>query len=222
MDAAALALLPAEPAVQLDAEAAVELPRREEAAVLRHAEAVVAELPRRAEPAVQLDAEAAVLLHAKTVVAELPRHAEAAVLLHAEAALAELPRRAEAAVLLHAEAVVLAEAPVELPRRAEVSVAELPRWLGYCRQSRRCCGRQDTGAGTTASMPFTKAIGPRKSASTAAYLTATAIPARATKAAIGVAALSSITVRQVRGRRNGGMSNRSTEQCPAALPVSPW
>ena len=140
MDAAALALLPAEPAVQLDAEAAVELPRREEAAVLRHAEAVVAELPRRAEPAVQLDAEAAVLLHAKTVVAELPRHAEAAVLLHAEAALAELPRRAEAAVLLHAEAVVLAEAPVESPRRAEVSVAELPRWLEACSRgvSKRC------------------------------------------------------------------------------------
>ena len=121
VDAAALALLPAEPVVQLDAEAAVELPRR-------------------AEPAVQLDAEAAVLLHAKTVVAELPRHAEAAVLLHAEAALAELPRRAEAAVLLHAEAVVLAEAPVESPRRAEVSVAELPRWLEACSRgvSKRC------------------------------------------------------------------------------------
>ena len=141
MDAAALALLPAEPAVQLDAEAAVELPRR-------------------AEPAVQLDAEAAVLLDAKTAAAELPRHAEA-VLLHAEAALAELPRRAEAAVLLHAEAVVLAEAPVELPRRAEVSVAELPRWLevvhGGCRSGagRRTASavrRGGTGAGGCSAM----------------------------------------------------------------------
>ena len=82
MDAAAvrqgavLALLPAEAAVQLRAEAAVLESRRAEAAAVkspRRAEAAVVELPLRAEAAV----------------VELPRRAEAVV--------AELPRRAEAA-----------------------------------------------------------------------------------------------------------------------------
>src|SRR6185369_14754436 len=63
---AVLALLPAEAAVRLRAEAA-ELPRRA-AAVQLHAEAV--ELPRRAEAAVQPRAEAAAV--------QLPRRAEAA------------------------------------------------------------------------------------------------------------------------------------------------
>jgi len=51
---AVLALLPAEAAVQLRAEAAVELPWRAEAAELpRRAEAAAVELPRRAEAAYQ-------------------------------------------------------------------------------------------------------------------------------------------------------------------------
>jgi hypothetical protein len=69
---AVLALLPAEAAVQLRAEAAVELPRRAEEA---------AELPWRAEAAVELPR------RAEAAAVELPRRAEAA----------ELPRRAEAA-----------------------------------------------------------------------------------------------------------------------------
>ena len=91
MDAAAvrqgavLALLPAEAAVQLRAEAAgwsYRGVRRRRGGGAARAEAAVAELPRRAEAAV-----------------ELPRRAEAAV--------AELPRRAEAAVPLRAEAVAV-------------------------------------------------------------------------------------------------------------------
>ena len=74
---AVLALLPAEAAVPLHAEAAV-------VAAPPDAEAVGAELTRRVEAAV--------------VVA--PLHAEAAVLLHVEAVRAELTRRAEAAYAL--------------------------------------------------------------------------------------------------------------------------
>jgi hypothetical protein len=67
---AVLALLPAEVAVQLRAEAAVvELARRAEAPAQLRAEAAVVELPRRAAAAVQLRAAAAV--------AELPRRAAA-------------------------------------------------------------------------------------------------------------------------------------------------
>ena len=137
-----LALLPAEAAVQLHAEAAVVELRRVEAAVvelplhaaavveLRRAEAAVVELPRHAEAVVELP------LHAAAVV-ELPRHAEAVVelSLHA-AAVVELPRHAEAAVVelpRHAEAVV------ELPRHAEAAVVELPRHAeaAYARRYRR-------------------------------------------------------------------------------------
>jgi hypothetical protein len=76
-----LALLPAEAAVQLRAEAAVELRWRAEAA----------ELPRRAEAA-------GVELAPCAEAAELPRRAEAAAVeLPRRAEAAELPRRAEAA-----------------------------------------------------------------------------------------------------------------------------
>jgi hypothetical protein len=80
-----LALLPAEAAVQLRAEAAVELPWRAEAAAVELAPcAEAAELPRRAEAAA---VELAPCAEAAAV--ELPRCAEAAAV--------ELPRRAEAA-----------------------------------------------------------------------------------------------------------------------------
>jgi hypothetical protein len=85
---AVLALLPAEVVVQLGAEASsLEL--------LRRAEVVVAELPRRAE-----GASLELLRRAEVVVAELPRRAEGAameLLRRVEAVVAELPRRAEAA-----------------------------------------------------------------------------------------------------------------------------
>ena len=116
MDAAAvrqgavLALLPAEAAVQLRAEAAG------------------VESPRRAEAAVQLRAEAAVQLRAEAAGLESPRRVEAAAVKspwRAEAAVAELPRRAEAAGL-------------ESPRRVEAAYAQ--RWLEACSQEalKRC------------------------------------------------------------------------------------
>jgi hypothetical protein len=137
---AVLALLPAEAAVQLHAEAVVvdlllsaeavvvELPLRAEAAVQLHAEAVGVELPLRAEAAVQL--------HAEAVGVELPLRAEAAVQLRAEAVGVELPLRAEAAaeLPLHAEA-----AGVELPRRAEAAYALTVRQEACdCREASRC------------------------------------------------------------------------------------
>ena len=64
------------------------------------------------------------------------------------------------------------------------------RARGCCRLSRSCYGHRDIGAGTTAPMPFTKAIGVPKSAFTAAYLMASAITAPATRAAIGATAIS--------------------------------
>jgi hypothetical protein len=118
---AVLALLPAEAAVQLHAEAVV-------VDLLLSAEAVVVELPLRAEAAVQL--------HAEAVGVELPLRAEAAVQLRAEAVGVELPLRAEAAaeLPLHAEA-----AGVELPRRAEAAYALTVRQEACdCREASRC------------------------------------------------------------------------------------
>ena len=146
-----LALLPAEAAVQLHAEAAVVELRRVEAAVVElrlHAEAVV-ELPRHAEAVVELPrhAEAVVelSLHAEAVVVELLLHAAAVVelSLHA-AAVVELPLHAAAVVELplHAAAVVElprhAEAVVELPLHA-AAVVELPLHAeaAYARRYRR-------------------------------------------------------------------------------------
>jgi hypothetical protein len=104
---AVLALLPAEAAVQLHAEAVV-------VDLLLSAEAVVVELPLRAEAAVQLHAEAVgVELPRRAAAVESPRRAEAAVVelpRHAEAAVVELPRRAEAACAPRGQVTVRQEA----------------------------------------------------------------------------------------------------------------